>query len=109
MKKIITLISITLLFALSLNAQKGKGRLEKIKAFKSDKNLENLSETDAKELVLLKLNTDKKLYESQKVFINKMEGILSAKKIIKLQVAEMEFGRKLMRKYKFRGPNPNKE
>ena len=70
------------------------------KSIKRIEEIENLNEADAKKLITLKLLTDKQLYESQKKFINKMEGILSAKKVIKLQISEMEFARKLMRKYR---------
>lgn len=62
--------------------------------------INTVNEEQAKKLVQLKLQTDKKLYESQKKFIDKMIGIISYKKIITLQMAEIEFGRKLMRKYK---------
>jgi hypothetical protein len=34
-----------------------------------------------------------------------MDGVLSAKKIIKLQISEMEFARKLMRKYRKKRPD----
>lgn len=70
------------------------------KSIKSIEDVDNLNEADAKKLITLKLLTDKQLYESQKSFISNMEGILSAKKIIKLQISEMEFARKLMRKYR---------
>lgn len=70
---------------------------------KKESEIDSLKEIDAKELISLKLKTDKNLYESQKSFTNKIVGIIPYKKIIKLQIAEMEFGRKLMRKYKHRG------
>lgn len=62
--------------------------------------IETINEEQAKKLVLLKLQTDRKLYEAQKKFIDKMIGIISYKKMITLQMAEMEFGRKLMKKYR---------
>ena len=71
-----------------------------IQSIKSNEEIDSLNETDAKKLIALKLLTDKQLYESQKNFIIKMEGILSAKKIIKLQISEMNFARKLMKKYR---------
>ena len=67
---------------------------------KEKESLATFSENDAEKLVLLKLTTDKKIYESQKKFIYKIKKIISYKKIIQLQLAEREFGRKLMRKYK---------
>lgn len=77
-----------------------KYKSELRKSIKNIEEIDKLNEADAKKLITLKLLTDKQLYESQKSFISKMEGILSAKKIIKLQISEMEFGRKLMRKYR---------
>ncbi|WP_343330242.1 sensor of ECF-type sigma factor [Polaribacter staleyi] len=61
-----------------------------------------VSEKEAERLIVLKLTTDKKFYESQKSFIENIKKVISYKKIIQLQLAEMEFGRKLMRKYKHR-------
>ena len=69
-------------------------------SIKSLEEIDNLNEADAKKLIALKLLTDKQLYESQKAFIHKMDGVLSAKKIIKLQISEMDFVRKLMKKYR---------
>jgi len=67
--------------------------------------VDSLNENEAKKLVHLKLQTDKDLYESQIKFVHKVEGVISYKKIIQLQIAEMEFGRKLMRKYKRERPD----
>jgi len=75
------------------------------KTIKSTEEIDNLSETDAKKLIALKLLTDKKLYEAQKDFIGKMEGVISSKKIIKLQISEMDFARKLMKKYRKKRPD----
>lgn len=75
------------------------------KTLKNSKKESELTEDEAKKLVELKLNTDKQLYESQKSFIDKIQLIIPYKKIVKLQVAEMEFGRKLMQKYRKNRPN----
>lgn len=72
---------------------------------KNKGDINNLNEDEAKNLISLKLLSDKKLYESQKSFIEKIKLILPNKKIIKLQIAEMEFGRKLMRKYRRKNQN----
>lgn len=74
------------------------------KTIKKDGEIDDLNENEATKLIALKLLTDKQLYESQESFINKIKGIISSKKIIKLQIAEMEFGRKLMRKYRRKEP-----
>lgn len=68
--------------------------------------LDSINEEQAKMLSLQKLKSDKQLYESQKIFLEKMEKIIPYKKILKLQIAEMEFGRKLMRKYRQKEPKP---
>lgn len=70
------------------------------KAIKDSGTLDAINEKDAERLITLKLATDKKIYESQKMFVNKIKKVISYKKIIKLQVAEMEFGRKLMSRYR---------
>ncbi|MDG1697954.1 MAG: sensor of ECF-type sigma factor [Polaribacter sp.] len=77
-----------------------KFRLEIRKAIKEKGNIDMLSEEKAENLLLLKLKNDKKIYESKKDFINKIQKVISYKKIIKLQLAEIEFGRKIMNKYK---------
>lgn len=147
MKKIITLICITLFCTLTLSAQDNKGSKEKIKALKVSYLTEQLnltpseaekfwpiynayskeqyslrytlrykiknamkeegetsafSESEAQKLVMLKLTTDQKIYESQKNFIDNIKKVISYKKIVQLQLAEMDFGRKLMSKYKHR-------
>lgn len=79
---------------------RSKQRFELKKALKSSDEIEALNESDAEKLITLKLSIDKQLYESQKDFINKIKQVISYKKIIKLHVAEMEFGRKLMSKYR---------
>jgi len=82
-----------------------KFRLEIKKAAKEKGNINMLSEEKAKNLILLKLRNDKKIYEAKKDFINSLQKIISYKKIIKLQLAEIEFGRKIMKKYKKGDPN----
>ncbi len=79
------------------------------KVEKEYQDFNDISEEKAKKLVSLKLLTDKKLYDSQEKFTKSIQGIISYKKILKLQIAEMEFGRKLMRKYKHRDRNHNKD
>jgi hypothetical protein len=74
--------------------------LRKIKEEHKDPN--TISEKDAKRIVSFKMETDQKIHEEQLKFISKLKDILSYKKIIQLQLAEIEFGRNLMRKYKQR-------
>jgi len=77
-----------------------KVRSEIKKNFKGKDLVNSISEEEAERIIKLKLDTDKKVYECQSAFINKIKNIISYKKIIRLQVAEMEFGRKLMSKYR---------
>tara|TARA_B110001450_G_scaffold58087_1_gene54770 strand:+ start:1809 stop:2258 length:450 start_codon:yes stop_codon:yes gene_type:complete len=77
-----------------------KFRSEIKKATMEKGNIDMLSEEKAKNLILSKLKNDKKIYESKKDFINKIQKIISYKKIIKLKLAEIEFNRKIMNKYK---------
>ncbi|MDP5105030.1 MAG: sensor of ECF-type sigma factor [Polaribacter sp.] len=79
---------------------RSKQRSELKKALKSNDEIDALNESDAEKLITLKLSIDRQLHESQKEFINKIKQVISFKKIIKLHVAEMEFGRKLMSKYR---------
>ena len=76
-----------------------KRRLEMRKSFKNQGGINEINEREAERLINLKLATDEQLQESEKEFIQKITGIISYKKIIKLQIAEMEFGRKLLKKY----------
>lgn len=79
---------------------RNKSRSEMKKSLKDNGQINAISEQEAERLILLKLENDRKIYQSQKDFISKIKKVLSFKKIIQLQVAEMEFGRKLMRRYK---------
>lgn len=79
---------------------RNKQRSELKNAINNNEEIEALNESDAEKLISLKLSIDKELYESQKDFVNKIKQVISYKKIIKLHVAEMEFGRKLMSKYR---------
>ncbi|MCL7754212.1 sensor of ECF-type sigma factor [Polaribacter sp. Z022] len=149
MKKIITLITITLFCICTVNAQ-GKKSREKIKALKiaylteqlnltsteaekfwpiynaySEKqhklrniirteikntvkengDINSVSEKTAERIIKLKLATDKKIYEAQNKFIDDIKKIISYQKIMQLQVAELNFGRKLMKKYRHKKGN----
>ncbi|MBG7613016.1 sensor of ECF-type sigma factor [Polaribacter sp. BAL334] len=76
-----------------------KQRYEIMKAIKEKGDVDAMDEKEAEKLINLKLATDKQLYESQKEFVQKIKNIISYKKVMKLQIAEMEFSRKLLRKY----------
>lgn len=72
------------------------------KYIKERSDIENLSETQAKEIVI-KVNKIQSQIEDQKnIVFNKLKKILPYKKMLKLQVAEREFKRSLLRKLKRR-------
>ena len=79
---------------------RNKNRTEIKKLIREKGELESISEADAERLISLKLKNDKALYESQKEFISNIKKVIPYKKILQLQIAEMEFARKLMRRYK---------
>jgi hypothetical protein len=80
-------------------------RFEIKKTIKEKKFINTLSEKDAERLVLLKLSIDHQIHESEKKFIDQIKNIISYKKIVKLQLAEMDFGKHLIRRYKNRRGN----
>lgn len=79
---------------------KSKLRLEIKKTIKEKGNINSVSEKEAEKLVALKLTTNQQVYEAHKSLINEIKKIISYKKIIQLELAEKDFGRKLMHKYK---------
>jgi len=82
---------------------------EKINEIKKEiskaENLNAINEERAKVLYSMIRSLEKKKYEDGKIYISKLEKIISFKKILKLHIAEREFGRKLMRKYKHKRGN----
>jgi hypothetical protein len=77
-----------------------KTRSQMRNAIKKNGEIDALSEKEAKKLISSKLDSDKKLYELQNNFLLKVKKIISYKKIIKLQISEIDFTRKLMKRYK---------
>lgn len=69
------------------------------KKLKNAGGLEALSEEESKSFVNSKLQLDKKALIEKEKFLSKISKVLSYKKILKLQLAERDFARKLMRKY----------
>lgn len=82
---------------------RNKLRIEMHKAYKNDSSIETIEEKEAEKLISLKLEIDNKLNESRKEFIRKIRNEISNKKILKMQIAEMEFSRNLLRKYHQKG------
>lgn len=79
---------------------RNRGEIKKLVSEKGS--IDKIDDKEAERLILAKLNNDKDLYLAQKEFVYQLKNIISHKKILKLQIAEMEFGRKLMRKYRER-------
>ena len=62
--------------------------------------IENLSEKEAKSITQKMLAIEKSVYQNQVDFHREMSAIISYKKLVKLQMVEREFNRKLFRRYK---------
>lgn len=69
---------------------------------KKVKNLDTLDETTAKNRILFNLSLERKTLEEKENFIPKIATVLSYQKIMKLQLSEREFTKKLMRSYRAR-------
>ena len=70
------------------------------KELKIVKKIDSIDERKALVLFNLTQYLDRKKFEESQNYFTKLKMILPIKKILKLQIAEKEFGRKLMRKYK---------
>lgn len=62
--------------------------------------IEELSEKDSQQILKTIQSINKQQYEVKTLFEYKLSKILSSKKILTLKIAEHEFNRKLMRKYR---------
>ena len=67
--------------------------------------LENISEKEAKGLMKKIADLEKQIYETKMAYDSELTKVLSHKKILKLKIAEREFIRKLMKKYRRKRPN----
>jgi len=68
------------------------------KSIKDAGGLDALSEKDADAIAKKMINLEKEMYETHKVFFSSLRKVISSKKIIKLQMAEREFNRNMIRK-----------
>ena len=66
------------------------------------KEIDSIDERKALILLNLTQHLERKKFEERQNYITKLKTILPIKKILKLQIAEKEFGKKLMRKYRHR-------
>lgn len=70
------------------------------KKIKNAGSLNNISDADAEKLVKEKLDLETRLIKENKSFVNQLSSFLPFKKILKFKMAEREFGRKLLARYK---------
>jgi len=62
--------------------------------------IDNMQESDAKLIANKMLTIEKSIYQSHLDFQKEMSSIISYKKMVKLQIIEREFNRKLFNRYK---------
>lgn len=84
----------------NLDALRQKGMSEVRKKLKNAGGLDALSEKEAKSFVSSRIELDKKIFAEKERFTLEIAKFMSYKKILKLQLSEREFTRKLMRKYR---------
>lgn len=75
--------------------------------YKTNGGIDNISEEEAKEMIDARLANEKKAYEQSALMLQELSTVISHKKIVKLQIAEYEFKRKLIGK--LRGKRKNKQ
>jgi Spy/CpxP family protein refolding chaperone len=67
---------------------------------KDEDNIDNLSEKEAKELVVKMQNLEKEMHNLRQKYYADLLKVLPAKKIVKLKKTEEDFNRKLIRQLK---------
>lgn len=77
-----------------------KERMSSRKKIKEIGGLDELSETEAKDIIEKMKSISEERYNTKTVFLDKIKSILSYKKILQLKIAEHEFDRKLFRKFR---------
>lgn len=70
-----------------------RGSIKKI--ISNGRSLDDVTETESKEIVSSFTELQNRMHESRKSYLNKLKKILPYKKILKLQIAEREFKKKL--------------
>ena len=76
-----------------LRHEKMRGILDRFKPG----NVENLSEKEASALLIQMEKIEEDLFNLRRKFIKDLQGVVSAKKIIKLKKAEEDFNRELLK------------
>lgn len=62
--------------------------------------VENMSEELAEQIIKFNMQSDKEYYEAKTNFVGKLQKVISYHKILKLQMAERDFRRKLFERLK---------
>lgn len=70
------------------------------KKIKEAGSLDNISNEDAEKLIKEKLQLEEKFLKERQNFVEELSQFLPFHKILKFQIAEKEFGKKLLAKYK---------
>lgn len=84
----------------NLENLRNEGGLEIRKKIKITGGVDAITEEEAKKFVTSKLNLDKKVLVEKENFLLKITTVLPYKKILKLQLSQRNFARRLMRKYR---------
>ena len=83
---------------------------QKLRAqIKDASGIDNISENEAKSIVRKIADIDEQVYKTKVTYDKELATVLSFKKLLKLKVAEKDFVRKLMRKYRKKKVRLNKE
>ncbi|APG66375.1 hypothetical protein LPB136_02145 [Tenacibaculum todarodis] len=77
-----------------------KERIALKKKLKELGGIEIIKEKDAKEITEKIIALDKAAYQNKQDFFDEVTQVLSYKKMLRLEIAEKEFHRKLLRKYR---------
>ena len=72
------------------------------KMFRDQDEIDSISEKDAKSIITLVMGIQEKMLSERKGYIKKLSAILPYRKIVKLQMAERQFKRKLFEELKKR-------
>ena len=71
----------------------------KMREIKAAGGLENISETDAQEIINQSLVFEKEIYETKIKMVKELSKIISAQQIVKLQKAERDFNKRILQEY----------
>ncbi|MEX1382214.1 hypothetical protein [Lutibacter sp.] len=71
----------------------------KMREIKAAGGVENISETDAQEIINQSLVFEKEIYETKIKMVKELSKIISAQQIVKLQKAERDFNKRILQEY----------